>query len=195
MTEQGTKGTGSGGFESEWGARCEGRGSVLFPGWNCKNAFLSGPQCQQNGLFHLIEWPLCIRTNRSIWWLGSFIICWRKFSVTRSDDLFLWPICWNMKKKLLFGTLIFPFHYSITSITHSNGRLDTHLQGMLWPGFQPQKGEGQSLRSLIVYNFNFMGILNYYTLTQYNSVFKNLQKKAVIRMLWKSMWSFSEQLI
>lgn len=108
MTEQGTKGTGSGGFESKWGARCEGRGSVLFPGWNCKNAFLPGPQCKQNGLFYLIEWPLCIWTNRSIWWLALFIICWRKLSVTRSDDLFLWPICWNMKITLLFGTLIFP---------------------------------------------------------------------------------------
>lgn len=161
----------------------------LFLGRTVKTAFLPCWQCRQNGLFYLTDCWLCSQTDKSVDWSGSFSICWRKFSVTRSDDLFLWPICWNMKIALLFGTFIFSFHYPITSITHNNGKAGYLLIGDAVARIPALDGGGQPLRSLsilIVCNFSFTDSLNHYTRMQCDPAFKNLQKKMIIRMPWES---------
>lgn len=48
----------------------------------------SSSQYKQNILFRLIEWLVCILAKESIHQSGSFIICWREFSVNQVR----WPI-------------------------------------------------------------------------------------------------------
>lgn len=143
MTERGAKGSGSGGFEADGELGVKEGEVCLFLGRTVEKTKMLPPSA---GRAHTEWWSLSLDRvtvvhsdqQKSVL-IRSFIICWRKFSVTKSDDLFLWPICWHMKIAPLSRALIF-FLPLFCYIYYSNGKAGCSLIGDAVTKVQPPRG-------------------------------------------------------